>query len=101
MPDPSVTSANVPLPRLRNSRWRARRSHGLVDDRAAVDQEDVHPAVAVVVEEQPAGAHRLGEVLLGAGAVRVMEDHAGLARDVDELRSRRLGRVPGVATEAA
>jgi hypothetical protein len=57
---------------------------GRVGQRPAVHQEDVRPAVVVVVEEQSARAHGLDEVLVWAGAVDVREGDAGVARDVDE-----------------
>ena len=44
-----------------------------IGERPAVDQEDVDPAVVVVVEEQPARADRLDQVLVGARAVDVAE----------------------------
>ena len=71
-----------PVPRLLRDRR--------IGQRAAVDQEDVDPAVVVVVEEQPAGAHGLDQVLVGAGAVDVAEVHAGAAGDVGEPHVRRL-----------
>ena len=59
---------------------------GRVGDRPAVDQEDVHPPVTVVVEEHRARPHGLDEMFLGAGAVGMVKRDARLARDVDELR---------------
>jgi hypothetical protein len=55
-----------------------------IGKRTAVDEEDVHPAVVVGIEEQPARSHRLDEVLVGAGAVDMPEVDAGLAGDVDK-----------------
>ena len=40
-------------------------------ERAAVNEEQIDPAVVVVVEERRARAHGLDEVLVGAGAVDV------------------------------
>ncbi len=59
--------------------------HGGIDHRAAVDQEDVDQAVAVVVEEQTARSHRLDQMFLGAGAVGVSEHHAGRSGNINEL----------------
>ena len=59
-----------------------------VGDRPAVDKEQVHPPVAVVVDEDPARPHGLDEVFLGACAARVVEHDARLARDIDEPRKR-------------
>ena len=59
-----------------------------IGKRPAVDDEDVDPAVAVVVEEQPARSHRLDEMFVGAGAVGMAKRDAGLVRDIDELRKR-------------
>ena len=53
-----------------------------------VDEEQVLVAVAVVVEEGDARAHRLGQELLAEGAVVVDECDAGLLGDVDELDGR-------------
>ena len=50
-----------------------------------VDEEEVLVAVAVVVEEGDARAHRLGQELLARRAVGVDERDAGLLGDVDEL----------------
>ena len=50
-----------------------------------VDEEQVLVAVAVVVEERDARAHRLGQELLAERAVVVDEGDAGLLGDVDEL----------------
>ena len=54
----------------------------------AVDEQDVLPAVGVVVEERAAGAHRLGQELAAVGAVAVPELQAGTRRDVDEAHTR-------------
>ena len=55
---------------------------------ARVDEEQVLVAVAVVVEERDAGAHRLGQELLAVGAVEVDERDPGFLGDVDELHGR-------------
>lgn len=45
---------------------------------AGVDQEDVHPAVVVEVEEGAAGSHGFREVALGGEGVVVGPDDAGV-----------------------
>ena len=61
--------------------------------RAAVYEQEVLPAVVVVVEECRARAERLGQELLPERAVVVREGDAGAAGDVDETKGRsRLGR---------
>ena len=64
---------------------------GSIGERTAIDDEDVDPSVTVVVEEQSTRSHRLDEMLVGARAVGVAKRDAGLLRDVDELRKRRVG----------
>ena len=59
-----------------------------IGHRSAVDQEDVDPAVVVVVEEQPARADGLDQVLVGARAVDVAEVDPGVTADVGELHVR-------------
>src|SRR5881227_1565722 len=54
---------------------------------SAVEEEDVQAAVAVVVEEGAAGAHRLGHILAAEAAVGVTETDAGALGDVFEPRS--------------
>ena len=53
-----------------------------------VDEEQVLVAVAVVVEEGDARAHRLGQELVAEGAVVVHERDARVLGDVDELDRR-------------
>ena len=71
-----VASSNVPSPRLRNRR--SRRRSGVRRDRrregAALDDVDVEPAVAVVIEQADASRCRLGE--LAARRAAVVEDEA-------------------------
>ena len=43
----------------------------------AVDEQDVLPAVAIVVEEGAAGAQSLGQKLAAEGAAVVLEVEAG------------------------
>ncbi len=71
---------------------RSRRA-GLSVERGAVDDEDVRPAVVVVVEDCDARAGGLDNVflcLLVAGDD--LESKAGFLRDVLKVRNRRLGR---------
>src|SRR5918994_7602768 len=62
-----------------------------VGERATVNQEDVQPAVVVVVEEQASGPHGFDNMLVRAGAVGVPEVESGLLRDVFEKNGRRVG----------
>ncbi len=58
---------------------------GLGVQLGAVDEEDVGPAVAVVVEDGDAGAGGLDDVaLVVLAAVDVADGDAGLGGDVDE-----------------
>src|SRR5712691_7143123 len=50
-----------------------------------VDQEEIQPPIAVVVEEGTARAHRLCEVIAPARAIRVLEPDPHRVRDVGEL----------------
>ena len=86
MPERAVTSSNVPLPRLRYSRCRARAATAGIGERSAVDEEDVDPAVVVEVEEQAAPAHGLDADAVGARAVDVVEVQTPGARYVREYR---------------
>ena len=54
----------------------------------AVDEQDVLPAVAVVVEERAARAERLGQELAAVRAAVVAEGEAGRGGDVDEPEAR-------------
>ncbi len=54
----------------------------------AVDQQDVLPPVAVVVEERAPGAHRLGQQLAAVRAAVVREAKATRGGDVHEPQSR-------------
>ena len=58
---------------------------------AAVDQQDVEPAVAVGVEQRHAGAHGLGQVFLPRAAAVVGELHSRGGGDIGEPHPR-LGR---------
>ena len=86
---PRVTSSNVPLPRLRYRRCRARLAIAAIGQRSAVDEEHVEPAVVVVVEEQAAAAHDFVEVPVGACAVDVHEVDPARGADVHELHGGR------------
>src|SRR5688572_6968220 len=96
MPDPrgvgDVVEGAVPfvveetMARARRYRWRI--------ERPAVDEEEIDPAVAVVIEEQRPGPHRLDQVLLGARAVGVTERQPRNGGDVlegDGRHGRRAG----------
>jgi hypothetical protein len=53
-----------------------------------VDEQDVLPAVVIVVEKRAAGADRLREILLAEGAAVVFESECRLGGDVGELDPR-------------
>ncbi len=72
-----------------------------IRDRSAIDQEDVDPAIVVVVEEQPARADRFNQVFVGARAVDVSEVDTGFAADVRELNRPSLRRVLPLAGDDA
>ena len=50
-----------------------------------IDEEDVLPAVVVVVENADTAAHGFRQILLPEGAAVVLEVDAGLCRDVGEV----------------
>ena len=52
---------------------------------AGLDEQDVGLAVAVVIEDRDAAAHRLGEQLAAGRTVHVPERDARVGRDVGEL----------------
>ena len=54
----------------------------------AIDEQDVEPAVAVVIEEGAAGAHGLGQKLRSERAIVVAESDSGGCGDVGELKIR-------------
>ena len=54
----------------------------------AVDEENVGPAVVVVIDEGDARAHRFREIFFAEGAVVVDEMDSGLLGDVAELNCR-------------
>ncbi len=56
-----------------------------IDNRSAIDQEDIDPAVAVVVEEEATRAHGLHDVLRGTRTVGVCECQTRFGRDVSKL----------------
>ncbi len=53
----------------------------------AVDQQDVLPAVAIVIEEGAAGAQRFRQELAAEGAAVVMEVEAGGLGDIGETET--------------
>ncbi len=57
---------------------------GLAGPVGAVDEEDVGPAVVVVVDESDTGAHGFGKIFFAEGSVVVEEADAGLLGDVAE-----------------
>jgi hypothetical protein len=58
---------------------------GTAGEAGGVDEQNVLPAVIVVVEEGHARAHRLREIPFAEGTVDVREMEARGGRDVDEL----------------
>src|SRR4029077_19844774 len=73
---------------------------GLARPVGAVDEEDVGPAIVVVIDESDTGAHGFGKIFFAEGGVVVEEVDAGLLSDVAEgnggqgfwrLRSLRAG----------
>ena len=92
-PAARVTSVNVPFRLLRYSAQR--RALPLVAGPVhAVDEQDVLPAVGVVVEKRAAGPECFGQQLAAIGAAVVAEPQAGRRGDVDE---REAGRVRAAA----
>jgi hypothetical protein len=59
-----------------------------ISQRSAVDEEEVDPAVVVVIEEHGTRSHRFDQLLVGARAVDVLKNDAGVARRVDEVDAR-------------
>src|SRR5581483_2271431 len=57
-----------------------------VFDRRAIDQQDVDPAVIVIVECGNAAAHRFHDVALSRPPTRKVEVEAGALRHVNEVR---------------
>src|SRR5207245_6618511 len=55
--------------------------------RFAIEQQHIQPAVAVVIQEGPARAHRLRKVAVAGSAVDVLEVDAGLPGDVRKLHA--------------
>ena len=92
----SVTSANVPsgvlavqaVPELAVGLVGQLAGRHRVVDLRAVREEDVQPAVVVVVEQGHAAAHGLHQVLVRRGGVLVREVDAGRLGDVGELHIR-------------
>jgi hypothetical protein len=58
-----------------------------------IDEQDVLPAVGVVIEKGAAGAERFGQELAAVGSAVVLKVHAGLCCYIDELETElRVGR---------
>ena len=72
-----------------------------IDERPAVDEEDVLPAVAVVVEEQAAAAHDFRKVAGGAGAVDVAEVDAGRGATLTKPAAAGCGCADGSSVASA
>ena len=79
MPERSVTSSKVPSPSVAEEAiaLRAGGCRRRFGERTALDAIDVEPAVAVVVEQAHAAAHRLGQPAEGRGVIVVDEAEAG------------------------
>ena len=71
-----MASSKVPSPRLRKRRSPSGGPARAGRERPSLDGVDVEPAVAVVVEQAHAAAHRLGDLSLLAGAGIVAEAEA-------------------------
>ena len=92
-----MASSKVPSPRLRKRRSPAVAGVVLGRDvirfqgrkRAALDEIDVKPAVAIVVEQADAPAHRLGNLASGGRAVVEAETEPG---DLGVVGEDRWGR---------
>ena len=75
------------------------RGHRVVEP-GAVRQEDVQPAVVVVVQQRHAAAHRLDQVLVRRRGVLVREGDPGCLRGVDEPHVRTFDAPAAAADEA-
>ncbi len=82
-PAARVTSVNVPL-RLLRYRCKRRSLPLVAGPVHAVDEQDVGPAVSVVVDERAAGSHRLGQQLAAKRPAVVAEPEPGRGRDIGE-----------------
>ena len=60
----------------------------------AVDQQNVEPAVAIVIEEGAAGAHGFGQILRAERAAVVAEVDAGRRGDVGQAEAQARARRP-------
>ncbi len=99
-PARSLTSSKVPSPRLRNRRS-SHGEFGARGQRAALDGVDVEPAVAVVIEQGHAPAHRLGRPLERRIGVVLDEPQPGGLGGVDKVAAAPdpwARRRPGPAT---
>jgi hypothetical protein len=59
-----------------------------------IDDEDVKPAIGVIVEKGATGAERFREILLAERAVVVNESDASLLGDVGQMKAG-AGKSPG------
>src|SRR5438552_1826133 len=66
-----------------------RRGLLFIDERAAIDKEEIEPSVIVVIQHQAPACHRLRHVFLRTGAVLVFERQTGFRRDVGKPHWRR------------
>ncbi len=110
MRDRAVTSAKRAVALVAEQPMPGLGGHRRVGDRAAVHQKEVEPAVGVEVEEDGAGAHGLGQILLRARAAGVPDRDArrlghvlkhGRARASEPVPAADCARVAGIATAAA
>ena len=58
-------------------------------ERRAVDQENVHPSIIVVIEDSDTAAHRFHDVTFFKAATGEMKINAGGVSDICELRGGR------------
>jgi len=54
-----------------------------------IDEQNVWPAIGIVVEEGTAGTKRFGEQLAAIGAAIVLKMDTGLRSDIRELKAQR------------
>ena len=67
----------------------------------AIDQQNVLPAVAIVIEEGAAGAQSFGQEFSAEGAAVVLEMNARLSGDIGETKAGRSRREPAPTERAA
>src|SRR5215470_1136225 len=61
--------------------------------RRSIDEENIEPAVVVVIEESDAGSHRLGQVMFRRVRGLVLEIHAQRGSDIDKICGCALGLI--------